>query len=115
MVIMRRSLATNHPLVIFVFTLSFIVPNWAQELDKSFYNITFNETALRLHNQQKNIECDVEIKELYRYTAHNFNEPVVEQTIAEAGKSNQFAFRPLEYRALTTLSTQQDSIRRLCL
>lgn len=85
---MTCSPAIRHLLATFVFTLLIARPNWAleSELDRDFYNVTFNETALYSHNKEKNIECDVEIKELYRYTDHNFNTPIFEQTIAKSGK-----------------------------
>lgn len=88
---MHRYLVTNRFLAVFVFTLfiASFTSTRAQELDldKNFYNITFNQTALYAHNQQKNVECNVESKELYRYTPHNFNTPIAQQTIAKPGRT----------------------------
>lgn len=100
----------SHLLAPLIFALLIVRPNWAlespleSELDKDFYKITFNETAMYNHNKAKNIECDVEVKELYRYTDHNFNTPVFEQTIAKAGK--QICGLEFELQAIKTLTIE---------
>ena len=72
-------------LILFILLIAEFNCNIESELRKYFYNITFNEKELYEHNSKQNIECDVENKEFYRYTDHNFNEPLVGQRIVEEG------------------------------
>lgn len=73
-------------IVIILIPFQFIKCIEISELDKNFYNITFHPEELYELNIKQNVECDIVNKELYKYTDHNFNEPLLKQTIANPGK-----------------------------